>query len=147
MLYLFQFLSNVSNGAVKNRIAIISPYMQQIALIRRCFEKKYGMSYKNTVQISTIDAFQGKESDIVILSSVRAATKSKGIGFLSDLKRLNVALTRSKFYLFIICKVNTVVQNPYWDMLVKHAKRSQSLMRVLPSGNSNFTFEPIMTRE
>ena len=54
------------------------------------------------VEINTVDAFQGREAKIVIFSAVRAAG-SHGIGFLSDVRRMNVALTRAKHFLFVIC--------------------------------------------
>ena len=150
MLYLFQCLFEATNGGIKTKIAIISPYMQQVLLIRRFFEQQYGLSYKNIVNISTIDSFQGKESEIVIMSSVRAAAKAKGIGFLSDLRRLNVALTRAKSYLFVVARCDTVTQNPYWNMLVSHAFQTKSMFRVHPSGKTkagaSFSFKPVLIR-
>jgi senataxin len=150
VLYLYQCLFKATNGGIKNKIAIISPYMQQVLLIRRLFEQQYGLSYKKVVTINTIDSFQGKESDIVIMSSVRAAAKTKGIGFLSDLRRLNVALTRAKFYLFIVARCDTVMQNPYWNMLVNHAFKTKSMFRVHPSlktrGGASYSFKSIVNR-
>lgn len=150
VLYLYQCIFEATNGGIKNKIAIISPYMQQVLLIRRLFEQQYGLSYKKVVTINTIDSFQGKESDIVIMSSVRAAAKTKGIGFLSDLRRLNVALTRAKFYLFIVARCDTVMQNPYWNMLVNHAFKTKSMFRVHPSlktkGEASFSFKSIVNR-
>jgi senataxin len=150
VLYLYQSLFEATKGGIKNKIAIISPYMQQVLLIRRFFEQQYGLSYKKVVIISTIDSFQGKESDIVIMSSVRAAAKQKGIGFLSDLRRLNVALTRAKSYLFIVARCDTVMQNPFWKMLVNHAMETKSMLRVHPllktKDGIKYSFKSIVNR-
>lgn len=120
---------------VKARVAIITPYQQQIALLRRTFQEKYGLTYSKFVDISTIDSFQGKESSIVILSCVRASPEGGGIGFLSDVQRMNVALTRAKHFLFIIANCRSIVVNPYWRDLVEHAKERGAVIKVSPRIN------------
>ncbi len=79
--------------------------------------------------MNTVDSFQGREANIVIFSCVRAAG-SKGIGFLSDVRRMNVALTRAKHFLFVIARCESISVNPYWDQLVKHARKSQAVVSV-----------------
>jgi len=76
-----------------------------------------------------VDAFQGREANIVIFSAVRAAG-SRGIGFLSDVRRMNVALTRAKHFLFVIARCESVVVNPYWADLVNHARETNAVVRV-----------------
>ena len=61
-------------------------------------------------EISTVDGFQGREKDIIIFSSVRSNNK-KEIGFLKDIRRLNVAITRAKYKLIIICDTKTVCKS------------------------------------
>jgi senataxin len=81
------------------------------------------------VEISSVDAFQGREANIVIFSCVRA-TGSKGIGFLSDVRRMNVALTRSKHFLFVIANTRSITVNPYWRDLVEQAHMSEAVIQV-----------------
>jgi senataxin len=72
------------------------------------------------ISVSTIDAFQGQEGDLVILSCVR--TSANDIGFVSDMRRLNVALTRAKSSLWIVCKCEAVSKFNFWKALLKNAK-------------------------
>ena len=83
-----------------------------------------------------MDAFQGREANIVIFSAVRAAG-SHGIGFLSDVRRMNVALTRAKYFLFILARCKSIVVNPYWRDLVEHARESNAVLRVPILGQGN----------
>ena len=119
-------------------IAIITPYSQQVALLRQIFAQKFGKPYSTKVEISTVDAFQGREASIVIFSCVRAAHKGVGIGFLSDVKRMNVALTRAKHFLFVITRCRTIIVNPYWRDLVRHAREQRAIIKVpMKRGNKN----------
>ena len=79
---------------------------------------------------STVDAFQGREACIVIYSCVRAGGKGSGIGFLSDVQRMNVALTRAKNYLFVIARRRSIVVNPYWRDLVGYASEKNAIINV-----------------
>ncbi len=141
-LSLYQNLVKETNGlAKKSKIAIITPYLQQVSLIKRLFEEEYGLSYRQFLEISTIDSFQGKESSIVILSCVRAATptyddgRRSGIGFLSDVQRMNVALTRAKHFLFVITRCRTIHVNPYWRDLIGHAYAQHAILKVTMQNN------------
>jgi senataxin len=97
------------------------------------------------VEISSVDAFQGREANIVIFSSVRAAG-SKGIGFLSDVRRMNVALTRSKHFLFVIANTRSIMVNPYWRDLVKHARDTEAVIQVPYSGSrQSYSFPDLST--
>ena len=88
----------------------------------------------------------GREADIVIFSCVRAAG-SKGIGFLSDVRRMNVALTRAKNFLFVIARCSSIVVNPYWRDLVDHARETDAVIEVPFSGSRQmaFTFPDLFT--
>mmetsp|Transcript_6227 Transcript_6227/g.7179 ORF Transcript_6227/g.7179 Transcript_6227/m.7179 type:complete len:208 (-) Transcript_6227:167-790(-) len=141
-LSLYQNLVKETNGlAKKSKIAIITPYLQQVSLIKRLFEEEYGLSYRQFLDISTIDSFQGKESSIVILSCVRAATptydddRRSGIGFLSDVQRMNVALTRAKHFLFVVTRCRTILVNPYWRDLICHAYAQHAILKVTMQNN------------
>ena len=99
--------------SAQSRLAVITPYSQQANVLRRQFENLLGKDYTRFVEVNTVDAFQGREAKIVIFSAVRAAG-SHGIGFLSDVRRMNVALTRAKHFLFVIARCQSIVVNPYW---------------------------------
>lgn len=128
---LYITLNRVTAGALeKSSVAVITPYSQQTTILKRVFENENGpKNYSSKVEINTVDAFQGREADIVIFSCVRASG-SKGVGFLSDVRRMNVALTRAKHFLFVICRCESVVVNPYWKQLVDHAKQINAVVKV-----------------
>ena len=77
-----------------------------------------------------MDAFQGREADIVIYSCVRAGGRGSGIGFLSDTQRMNVALTRAKHFLFVIARRQSIMVNPYWRKLVGYARSKSAIIHV-----------------
>jgi senataxin len=129
-VYLYMQLKEVSRGlSTKSRVAVITPYAQQSKLLRRYFETALGPRYTDLVEVNTVDAFQGREANIVIFSAVRASG-SKGIGFLADVRRMNVALTRAKHMLFVIARCESIVVNPYWRDLVEHARETNAVVRV-----------------
>ncbi len=97
------------------------------------FQDSFGLSYTKFVDISTIDSFQGKESAIVILSCVRASPEGGGIGFLSDVQRMNVALTRAKHFLFVIARCESIIVNPYWRDFVRTAREQGAILKVTPN--------------
>ncbi|KTW30689.1 hypothetical protein T552_00402 [Pneumocystis carinii B80] len=99
---------------------IITPYKQQLNKIKELFIKKYGNLIFENVDFNTVDGFQGQEKDIIILSCVRASTK--GIGFLSDIRRMNVSLTRARSSLIILGNVKTLSCHSYWYSLIKDSK-------------------------
>lgn len=135
-LHLYNSLNSVTGGLVsQSRVAIITPYSQQSNLLKRMFRNVMGNDFTRFVEINTVDAFQGREANIVIFSAVRAAG-SHGIGFLSDVRRMNVALTRAKHFLFILARCKSIQVNPYWRDLVDHARESKAVVRVPILGNS-----------
>ena len=79
---------------------------------------------------STVDGFQGREAGIVIYSCVRAGEQGSGIGFLSDVQRMNVALTRAKHFLFVIARRRSIMVNPYWRKLVGYARSKDAIIPV-----------------
>jgi len=130
VLQLYRTLDRETDGLVaKSRVAIITPYSQQVSLLHRIFSERYGTTYQSRVEISSVDGFQGREANIVIFSCVRAGG-SKGIGFLSDVQRMNVALTRAKHFLFVIARKKSIMVNPYWRKLVGYAKSKNAIIQV-----------------
>lgn len=110
-------------------VAVITPYSQQVSVLRDTFSRALGSGYRQFVDIVTVDSFQGREANVVIFSCVRAAERG-GIGFLSDVRRMNVALTRAKHFMFVIARCETICSNPYWNQLVVHARRSNAVVSV-----------------
>jgi senataxin len=103
------------------RIGIVTPYRQQLGELKRIFQQRYGPAILTGVEFNTVDAFQGRERDIIIFSCVRAAEEG-GVGFLSDIRRMNVGLTRSKASLFILGNSNFLVRNHMWKRLIEDAQ-------------------------
>ena len=75
--------------------------------------------------MSTVDGFQGREKDIILFSCVRAHTEKKKIGFLADIRRMNVALTRAKFSCIVVGHTKSLEVNPHWRSLIKNAQDRQ----------------------
>ncbi len=98
-------------------IGIISPYADQVSLIKN----------KTDIEVKTVDGFQGREKEIIIISTVRSNDKGK-IGFLSDLRRLNVALTRAKRKLIIIGNKETLKTNPTYERLIEYANENKRIV-------------------
>lgn len=77
------------------------------------------------VEVNTVDGFQGKEKDVIIISCVRASDE-EGVGFLADYRRLNVALTRARFALYVIGHAPTLKQNDIWRSFLLHTERNHA---------------------
>lgn len=104
-------------GISDKDIGIISPYADQVNLLKN----------KTNLEVKTVDGFQGREKEIIIISTVRSNDKGK-IGFLTDLRRLNVALTRAKRKLIIIGNKETLKTNPTYERLIKHANENKRII-------------------
>ncbi|CAK9154009.1 unnamed protein product [Ilex paraguariensis] len=123
---------------VGGRIGIITPYRCQLSLLRSRFSSAFGSSVTAEMEFNTVDGFQGREVDILVLSTVRAAEPcSSGprmnysnIGFVADARRMNVALTRAKVSLWILGNARTLQTNENWAALVGDAKERKLLIPV-----------------
>ena len=102
-------------------VGIISPYKAQVSLLQNSFKGIESEFEKNTPKISvnTIDSFQGQERDIIYISLVRSNEKGE-IGFLSDIRRMNVAMTRAKKKLVIIGDSATIGQHKFYNALLDY---------------------------
>lgn len=84
----------------KFSIGVVSPYTAQVVAIRKKIGSKYENKHGFTVKVKSIDGFQGGEEDIIIISTVRCNTGGS-IGFISKPQRINVALTRARYYFYV----------------------------------------------
>ncbi|MCL7044876.1 hypothetical protein MKW94_000406, partial [Papaver nudicaule] len=106
----------------KLTIGIISPYAAQVAAIQEKLGHKYEKLKYFAVRVKTVDGFQGGEEDIIIISTVRSNSEGS-IGFLSNLQRTNVALTRARRCLWILGDGKTLLRSrSCWSALVSDAK-------------------------
>ncbi|KAK4837593.1 hypothetical protein QYF36_006782 [Acer negundo] len=123
---------------VGGRIGIITPYKCQLQLLRSRFSSAFGSSVTSDMEFNTVDGFQGREVDILILSTVRATDSfsapsgisSSSIGFVADVRRMNVALTRARLSLWILGNARTLQNNCNWAALVKDANERNRVISV-----------------
>lgn len=110
--------------------AVISPYKAQVSWLRRNAKKRNVLRrLKGKIAINTIDGFQGQERDVVFISLVRSNDDGK-IGFLSDLRRMNVAMTRARMKLVIIGAAATLSRHPFYEKLFLSQKRENRVKKV-----------------
>ena len=101
---------------------IITPYRGQARLIRRLLKMQhYFRKLKRHITIGTVDGFQGQERDVIIISLVRDNTEGN-IGFLRDLRRMNVAMTRARMKLIIVGNSQTLSRHKFYRSLIEHIK-------------------------
>ena len=98
-------------------IGIISPYKAQVAQLRKLIRAEKALRpYRSAISVNTVDGFQGQERDVVIISLVRSNDDGQ-IGFLSDLRRMNVAMTRARHQLIILGNAHTLSSSPFYKAL------------------------------
>lgn len=103
-------------------IGIISPYRAQVQYLRHLIKKDASLKpLQHLLSVNTVDGFQGQERDIIIVSLVRSNNNGQ-IGFLRDLRRMNVAMTRTRSKLIIIGDHKTLASNPFYDKLYKYVQ-------------------------
>lgn len=99
---------------------IISPYRAQVRLIRRLLKmQRFYRRIRQQVSVHTVDGFQGQERDVIIISMVRDNDEGQ-IGFLGDLRRMNVAITRARMKLIVIGNSETLSKHRFYNALFEH---------------------------
>lgn len=98
-------------GVKEEEIGIITPYDDQVDLI----------SSMTGVEVNSVDGFQGREREVIIISMVRSNSEGN-IGFLRDLRRLNVSLTRARRKLIIIGDTGTLSSHPSYRRLIEYCR-------------------------
>jgi ATP-dependent RNA/DNA helicase IGHMBP2 len=110
-----------SNGNFPS-IGIIAPYKQQIAILQEHLTFLPDIDkYKHRITVNTVDSFQGQERDIIYISMTRSNSEGE-IGFLADIRRMNVAMTRAKQKLVVIGDSATLAQFPFYDDFINYAQ-------------------------
>ncbi len=101
-------------------VGIISPYRAQVQYLRRLLMKReFFKPFRRLISVNTVDGFQGQERDVIILSLVRSNDEGQ-IGFLRDLRRMNVAITRARMKVIILGDRRTLTHHPFYRQLWKY---------------------------
>lgn len=101
-------------------VGIISPYRAQVQLLRKELRKReFFRPYRHLLTVNTVDGFQGQERDIILISLVRS-NDCGDIGFLRDLRRMNVAITRARMKLIILGSSETMTSHPFYKKLYEY---------------------------
>ena len=101
-------------------VGLISPYKAQVQYLRQLIRKdNFFKPYRSAITINTVDGFQGQERDVILISLVRANEEGQ-IGFLNDLRRMNVAITRARMKLIILGDVSTLTRHAFYAELYRY---------------------------
>jgi superfamily I DNA and/or RNA helicase len=103
-------------------VGIISPYKVQTQYLRQQIRKREEFRpFRQVISVNTVDGFQGQERDLIFISLVRSNDNGQ-IGFLSDLRRMNVAMTRARMKLIIFGDKHTLCHHPFYRQLIKYVE-------------------------
>ena len=101
-------------------VGLISPYKAQVQFLRQLLKKDaFFKPYRPLITVNTVDGFQGQERDVILISLVRANEEGQ-IGFLNDLRRMNVAITRARMKLIILGDASTLTRHPFYKKLYEY---------------------------
>jgi regulator of nonsense transcripts 1 len=119
----------LSDGVTPDQIGIVTPYEGQRAYIVSYMQRNGSLQQKlyADIEVASVDAFQGREKDFIILSCVRS-NERQGIGFLNDPRRLNVALTRARYGLVVLGNPKVLSKQPLWNNFLVHFKEQEVLV-------------------
>lgn len=105
---------------------VISPYRAQVQYLRGLIRRdEYLRPLRQQITVNTVDAFQGQERDVILVSLVRANEEGQ-IGFLADLRRMNVAMTRARYKLIILGSAETLCRHPFYSKLYESCRHSEA---------------------
>lgn len=134
--------SLIFSGVRPTAIAVQSPYVAQVQLLRERLDE---LPEADGVEIATIDSFQGREADAVIISMVRSNTLG-AVGFLGDSRRTNVAITRARKHVAVVCDSSTICHNTFLARLLRHIRYFGRVKHAEPGsfGGSGFDMNPML---
>lgn len=120
MLKLYEYIEKIGKQRFLDEridVGVISPYRAQVQYLRRLLKNTpYFRQLRHLISVNTVDGFQGQERDVIVISLVRSNTDGN-IGFLRDLRRMNVAMTRARMKLIIIGDASTLTRHPFYRRL------------------------------
>lgn len=109
---------------------LISPYKSQVQYIRGLIKRNsFFKPFRKFITVHTVDGFQGQERDVIMISLVRANTQGQ-IGFLNDLRRMNVAITRARMKLIILGDASTLTQHKFYRELYNYIKQQGEVIKI-----------------
>ena len=125
LLTLAEYLTQVGKRRVQEEsidVGIISPYRAQVQYLKRLLKKyEFFKPYRRLISVNTVDGFQGQERDVILISLVRSNDEGQ-IGFLKDLRRMNVAMTRARMKLIILGDKSTMTKHPFYQKLWEYVE-------------------------
>ena len=123
MLALQQYFEKIGKERILQEridVGVISPYRAQVQYLRQQLKaREFFKPYRELISVNTVDGFQGQERDIILISLVRANDEGQ-IGFLRDLRRMNVAITRARMKLIILGDASTLTRHPFYKKLYEY---------------------------
>lgn len=126
LLTLAEYFTKVGKQRVLQEsidVGIISPYRAQVQYLKRLIKKyDFFKPYRRLISVNTVDGFQGQERDIILISLVRSNDEGQ-IGFLKDLRRMNVAMTRARMKLIILGNKDTLTRHPFYRELWEYIEK------------------------
>ena len=103
-------------------VGIISPYRAQVQYLKKLIKKyEFFKPYRRLISVNSVDGFQGQERDVILISLVRSNDEGQ-IGFLKDLRRMNVAMTRARMKLIILGNKDTMTKHPFYKKLWEYVE-------------------------
>lgn len=128
LLTLAEYLTKIGKQRVLDEridVGIISPYRAQVQYLKSLIKKyEFFKPYRRIISVNTVDGFQGQERDVILISLVRSNDEGQ-IGFLKDLRRMNVAMTRARMKLIILGNKDTMTKHPFYKKLCEYVEALQ----------------------
>ena len=125
LLTLAEYFTKLSKRRVLEEridVGIISPYRAQVQYLKKLIKKyEFFKPYRRLISVNTVDGFQGQERDVILISLVRSNDEGQ-IGFLKDLRRMNVAMTRARMKLIILGNKDTMTKHPFYKKLWEYVE-------------------------
>ena len=125
LLTLAEYFTKIGKQRVLSEsidVGIISPYRAQVQYLKKLIKKyEFFKPYRRLISVNTVDDFQGQERDVILISLVRSNDEGQ-IGFLKDLRRMNVAMTRARMKLIILGNKDTMTRHPFYKKLWEYVE-------------------------
>jgi Superfamily I DNA and RNA helicases and helicase subunits len=142
-----EFMKNrlKSSTPFDGNIGVVTPYSGQVVLLKSMMSSDSELrdlvqKGPISIEVNTIDAYQGRERDLIFFSTVRS-NKKGNVGFLSDWRRMNVALTRAKMGLVVFGDMNTLVNDYHWEAFCKWCENVECVFDVEPTDTNTQSFQ------